>query len=190
MMKKAILLLIICVMFFCASCGHAGDPPVCSELVTNSTSYLQINTYVQNDLSNYPLFPLPETIPANTKVLEYRYAYDCATFGDPNYSIKLVLQYPDETSFRQEQRRIRENTDSETVVEEDDKGCKYYYGNTLAGLRILTDNRIEDGNCAILQFIFLDAKEHIGTYAIGRLYDGSKHDDDIVQVFQAISNAS
>lgn len=176
-------------MFFCVSCGSASDPPVCSELVTNSTFYLQTNTYVQNDLVNFCTVPLPEAIPVNAKVLEYRYTYDCATFGNPNYSIKLLLQFADESSYRQEHDRIRNYIDSETVVEECSYGIKYYFGNTLDGLEVLTDDRIEDGNCASLQFIFLDAKERTVTYAVGKLYDGSKHDDDIVRVLQAICKA-
>ena len=49
---------------------------------------------------------------------------------------------------------------------------------------MLTDDRIEDGNCAILQFAVFDSNEKTVTYAIGRLYDGAVYDDDIIRALQ------
>ena len=184
MMKKLFFPLILCILLSFSLCSCASDPSVGSELVTDSALYLKTNTYVQDILSELSAFPLPEEIPANAEALEYRYAYDCALLGDPNFSIKLVLRYSDENVYQQERQRIQSHIDTETVVEENTNGSRYFFGNTLTGLKMLTDDRIEDGNCAILQFAVFDSNEKTVTYAIGRLYDGAVYDDDIIRALQ------
>lgn len=173
---QAIMILCITLCFLLGGCAA----PVASELVTDSAKYLQTNSYVKEELAAFSVFPLPEAIPDDATVLEYRYAYDCAAFGDPNFSVILVLQYTSETAYQQEQQRIRSCMYSDTSEKAGES--EYYFGNTLSGFEVLTDDKVEDGNCAVLQFVFLNDEELTVTYAIGQLYDGSRYDDEIVRM--------
>lgn len=110
--------------------------------------------------------------------------YNCAVFGDPNYSIKLVLQYGNVNAYRQEYDRICNYVDSETEVHETHQGENLFFGNTIHGLDMLSDNKIEDGNSAIIQYVFFDSQNCIITYVVGHLYDGGNYDTDIVNTWQ------
>ena len=183
-MKKQLLLILFVFLFCVLLYGCEENPPIGSKFITDSTYYLKTNSFVQKELSVLSDFPLPKTIPADAEVLEYQYAYDCSLLGEPNYSVMLVLRFPDEDAYRQEQARIEKYIDSDTTEKIGSNCRKYYFGDTLTGLDILTDDRIEDGNCAILQYILLDDKEHTATYSVGKLFDGSIYDDTIVRVLE------
>ena len=185
-MKKQLLLSLFVFLFCVLLYGCEENPPIGSKCITDSTNYLKTNSFVQKELSVLSDFPLPKTIPADAEVLEYQYAYDCSLLGEPNYSVMLVLRFPDEDAYRKEQSRIGKFIDADTTEKRDSDCSKYYFGDTLTGLDILTDDRIEDGNCANLQFILLNDKEHAVTYAIGRLHDGSIYDDTIVHILEDI----
>lgn len=136
------MIIILCITL-CFPLGGCAAPPIASQLVTDSTKYLQTNLYVKEELAALSAFPLPEVIPDDATVLEYRYAYDCTVFGDPNFSVILVLQYSNKTAYQQEQQRIQSCVYSDTS--EGAGESEYYFGNTLSGFEVLTDDKIEDG---------------------------------------------
>lgn len=150
-------------------------------MVFPSKAYLQR----QNSPELFAAFSpvaLPPELPEGATVVEYHYAYNCALLGDPNFSIKLVLQYDSAEDYRLEQERLRLLAASTATVEEAPTGARYFFGATPEGLQMLTDERIEDGNATSLQFVLFEDKIQTVTYAIGHLYDGSQHGGDIVEL--------
>lgn len=175
----AILSIVIVLLVLLTSCG---DPPASSEKTTDPSQYLHTNTYVREKLETFSPLVLPATISENASVSEYCYAYDCALMGMPNFSVKLILQYQNCDEYHMEQARIEALSDANATVNLTESGTRYYFGTTLDGLEMLTDARIEDGNCARLQFVFFEDATQTVTYAVGMVYDGSTHGGDIVEI--------
>lgn len=183
--KYTLFAAIVLLALLCSVCGCSGDPPARSEESRDPSEYLVTNAYVQEVLATISPVCLPPELPECASVVEYHYAYDCAWMGMPNFSVKLVLQYSSMEDYSREQERIAALAASAATVEEDAAGARYYFGTTLHGLQMLTDDRIEDGNGAKLQFVFFEDSTQTVTYAIGMVYDGSTHHGDIVEIAAA-----
>lgn len=182
-MKTIGLLLLLLLLLSACS----GDPPVGKKLVTDPNDYMHVNAYVRAQLLRISDNPLPVEIPTDTDVLEYRYTYCCGILGDPNYSIKLVLRYRDAAAFQQEVSRVRNIAVQDMSDYETPTGYAIYFGNTIEGLEMLTDDQIQDGNAAIIRYAFVDWEAQTVTYGVGQLYDGSAYDDDLIRTWEAES---
>lgn len=100
--KKAIT--VICLVFYLLALGGCSQPPVSNELKTDVQHYLQVNTFVENYLSENFTGLLPSKEKVN-ETSEYYYSYSCGTFGDPNFIVYLNSSY-DEDVFSKEQKRL------------------------------------------------------------------------------------
>ena len=177
------LIMICCFLNLLMLCSCTGDPPVQSERITDPVRYGEVNVFVKDDLTKMlPL--LPETLPDAANVLQYGYSYQCAILGDPNYSIKLVLHFTDESAYGIERSRLLQLSDSDTVRKQTEDSEQYYFGTTLQGLDILTDAQTQDGRQVRIQYVFFNPADLEIVYGIGLFFDGSQYDSELIDTWK------
>lgn len=182
MKRYALLIHLIVVgifVFFLSGC--AGDPPITTVRVTDTSAYGKFNDYVNRDLAQ-SVSILPNEIPSNATVIEYNYNYCCAVLGDPNYSILLNLRFTDAESFTQERTRVLEMSGTDVQIIKSDSVERIYWGKTQEGLEKLTDSEVLDGLSVHIKYALLDNDNCQITYAMGLLWDGDEHDKKVIEV--------
>ena len=116
-------------------------------------------------------------------IVEYRYEYECAVLGDPNFSIRLKVKY-DSESFQKECNRLSH----EALITDPVTECFVVYsrGDILSDVDELFNERTLDGASFFFELAFSDCDELTVDYLISKQWDGSKRLSDTASYLQRV----
>ena len=162
---RCLALLLAALLLALSGCS---DPPVRTDDVTSPERYMEFNSYVRGDLEEafaavFPAEPGGEA--------QYRYAYTCAVFGDPNYYIWLREEYPSGEEYEAEIARLGALSSG---AEAGADGSLFLLG-TPGDLAALLDDETRDGQAYALLIVRTDDEAQTVEYCYLHEYDGSPH---------------
>ena len=191
-MKKWILLalkLLLAIFLIQLLLENLFLTPLGSRTETELNKYGRYNHYVDESLNTRFHELLPSREDAQQCGEEYLYHYNCALLGSPSFSIYLSAEM-DEEAFEKEELRISARTEHSFSV--DDLQVCFVQG-SMDSVRILFDDRMDDGYGMILEIAVLDHSRQEITYFCADLTDGlirHAHTDAFLQDLIALCDTA
>ena len=160
------IIVMLCLLF---SSGVGDNSPT-----TDIAKYGRWNKTTKNILSEDFHNSLPEETLVAKYGKTYYYSFWQALLGYPQFTIKVVLEFPDQKSFDEETQKIAERFKS--IGEED--GATYY--SVLLSSEYISkyfDDEVLDGMCYNFEGIVVNEASYTITFLCARAWDGQFKDD-------------
>lgn len=182
-MKVFTALVLLVVMSSTMGCSSV---PVGSEKTEDPARYLQVNRYVERELSEGLCEPFPAEIPKEAVCQRYAYCYECSLFGMPSYSLYLRLQMST-VDFAQEAERLAQ-MDAATRCWDGDT-CYVVFGGEKGDFQRYLDEIIEDGRCFSFLIAVIDRANGTIEYFYAQLYDEFETDAEVKDLLNRVLSA-
>lgn len=183
-MVKQRIISIVALLVICSILSSCVGPPVGHTYTDNVDRYLEFNSYVTDMLQEKFYGSLPETITNKDDVINYRFDYSCAVFGDPNFLIELKMRYEDTWLRKDEKQRLDNLLRNEPIYI--DQKIYYIFQGDLNSFNMYLDDQIYDGLYIFFELVIIDPEQMTVEYISAMQQDNKDKIDELSNHVKAI----
>lgn len=149
------------------------------QTVRDPEKYLQVASYVQEELDSYFAGFLMEESRLNPELAEYYY-HAASSFSDPHFIIHLVYRFDSEAFFEQEWTRINDLAKAQKQI----NANRILYTARLSTKDIehYLDDEINDGRFFCFEFALVDQSSMTITYLSALVQDNQTKENVVLEI--------